>query len=279
MGKARLLVDNFFNPRIYAAHTLSSNENSDNTAAVAAGRRSSFDAWVPNTLNADAWNKARAETSRVADMVVLDQPHNFAGKSFRAQVSDDDFGTGNVQNAFIGNLPVATGAGVLTDQFGVLTPSGAWLKRYDPRAGYDWRAYYVAMGAGLKPSVPGLWIGLSYAPGEPRRPHTPAGMSELIVEETESNLGWRGAGKAATRRQGTMRFQFATLDDAEQGEWHLARIAERRPFWLIADEDRADLAVLAVLPRGLVGMLLEPNYFYPELTIPWVELDPLEFTP
>jgi hypothetical protein len=274
---ARLLVDNVFNPRIYPAHTLSSNENSTDTPLVAAGRRSVYDGWTSATLNADAWNKSRADTPRLADMIVVDHPHNLMTKIVKAQVCDDDF-AGTPQDAFNGAVPSVSAAGLLTDAFGVLTPDGAWLKRFDQRGGYDWRAYFVAMGAGLKPLVPGLWIGLSYSPGDPWRPHTPQGMSELIVTETESDAGWLGRGKVARRRQGTMLFKFSTLDDAEQADWHLQRISEGHPFWLIGDEERAEMAVLAILPKGLIGTVMEPNYFYPALTLPWQEVDPLEIT-
>lgn len=269
---SRLLVDNLFSPRIYGAHVLSSNENSDDTPLVGAARRSVYDAWTSTTLNADAWNKARCETPRMADMIVLDRS-NLQSETVKAQVSSDDFAT-TPQDAFNGAVPTVSAAGALTDAYGVLTPDGSWLKRYDVRGGDDWRAYYVAMGAGLKPIVPGLWIGLSYSPGDPWRPHTPQGMSELIVEETQSDRGWIGRGKPTKRRQGTMLFKFASMDDAEQADWHLQRIADGRPFWLIADEERGDLAVLAVLPKGMIGTVLEPGYFYPRLELPWVELNP-----
>lgn len=269
---SRLLVDNFFSPRIYSGHTLSSNENSDNTALVGAARRSTHDAWSPTTANNDAWNKSRNDVPRAADMIVIDRGHNLLGETVKVQDAADDFAT-TPEEPFNGTLPTYSGAGALTDAFGVVTPEGAWLKRFDTRWNYDWRAYYVAMGAGLVPLIPGLWIGLSWSPGDPWRPHAP-GMSELIVEETQSDQGWTGRGKATKRKQGVLHFKFATLFDAEEGDWHIQQIAAGRPFWVVPDEARGDLAFLAVIPKGMIGTVLEPQYFYPALDLPYIEWNP-----
>lgn len=268
---SRILVDNFYNPRIYSSHVLSSNENSDLTALVGASRRSVHDAWSPTTLNADAWNKSVNDRLRMADMIVLDRT-NLQTETAQAQCSEDDFAT-SVQDAFNGTLPSFTGAGALTDAFGVLTPGGDWLKRFDARGGTAWRAYYVAMGAGLKPIVPGLWIGLSWSPGFPWRPHAPT-RTELIVEETQSDRGWLGRGQGTRRRVGVLHFKFGTLLEAEEADWHIQQIAAGRPFWVIADEERGDHAFLAVVPKEVVGTVLEPGYFYPTLDIPYQELNP-----
>jgi hypothetical protein len=269
---SRLLVDNFFNPRVYGSHVLSSNENTDNTPLIGAARRSTYDAWTPSTLNADAWNKSRNDQQRSADMIVIDRGHTSAGKTVKAQLSDDDF-TLSIQDAFNGALPTVTAAGMLTDAFGVVTPEGVWLKRFDQRWGHDWRAYYVAMGAGLKPIIPGLWIGQSWSPGLPWRPHSPE-KTELVVEETQSDRGHIGRGAATRRKGGVLRFKFGTLLEAEEADWHIQRIAEGHAFWIIADEDRGDLAFLAVVTRDVIGTQLDPGYYYPTLDLPFVEWSP-----
>lgn len=268
---ARILVDNFFNPRIYPLHVLSSNENSDLTALVGASRRSTHDAWSPTTLNADAWNKSVNDRLCQADMIVLDRT-NLTTETVKAQCSEDDFAT-TPQDAFNGALPSYSEAGPLTGSVGVLTQGGDWLKRFDPRGGSAWRAYYVAMGAGLKPIVPGLWIGLSWSPGFPWRPHSPT-RTELVVEETQSDRGWLGRGQATKRKGGVLHFRFGTMLEAEAADWHIQQITDGRPFWVIADEDRGDLAFLAVVPKDFVGTVLEPGYFYPTLDIPYIELNP-----
>jgi hypothetical protein len=272
MGQPRILVDTFINPRIYGLHVLSASENSDNAPLVGAARRSTYDGWTSVTANLDAWLKSRNGTPRPADMIVLDRGHNLAGKTVKAQCSDDDF-VSPAQDAFSGALPTYSSTGALTDDFGVLTPEGAWLKRYNERLAYDWRAFVPAMGAGLKPLVTGLWIGMSWGPGYADRPFAP-GITELVVEEQESDLGWRGRGKGTRRRTGVMHLSFTTPFDAETAAPHLEQLARGRAFWIIPDDARAETSFLAVIPRGMFGLVLEPRYFYEKLDIPYSELDP-----
>jgi len=272
MGLPCLLVDNHFNSRIYPGHTLSAAENSTDAPLVGAARRSTYDAYISATANLDAWLKSRNGVTRVADMVVVERGHNQGGKTVKVQCCDDDF-VSAPQDAFNSVTPSSPGVGDVDDALGVRTWEGVWLKRFSPRSAYDWRYFVPALGAGLTCIVPGLWIGQCWQPGYVDRPLAP-GVTELIVEETESDQGWVGRGKATRRRQGVLHFSFATLFDAEQAVWHLDQYAAGRRMWVIADDERADDAFLAVLPKGLVGMQLEPRWFYPKLDLPYLEADP-----
>lgn len=272
MGLPCLMVDNFFNARIYAGHTLSAAENSTDAPLVGAARRSTYDAYVSLTTNTDAWLKSRNGVTRFADMVVVDRGHNQAGKVVKVQCCDDDF-VSTPQDAFNSITPTSAGAGSLDDALGVRTAEGTWLKRFTGRAAADWRYFVGAMGAGLVCTVPGLWIGQCWRPGYVDRPLA-IGMTELVVEEMESDQGWLGRGKAVPRRQGILHFSFPTLFDAEQAVWHLGQYAAGRRMWVIADDERAEDAFLAVLPKGLVGMNLDPHWFYPKLDLPYLEADP-----
>jgi len=272
MGQPCLLVDNFFNARIYAGHTLSAAENSTDAPLVGAARRSTYDAYQSTTPNLDAWLKSRNGVTRYADMVAVDRGHNQGGKTVKVQCSDDDF-VSPAQDAFNSLTPSTPGAGSLDDALGVRTAEGAWLKRFSGRGAADWRHFVGAMGAGIRCLVPGLWIGLCWRPGFVNRPHAP-GATRLVVERSESDQGWTGMGKAVRRRQGVLHFAFTTLFDAEQAVWHLDQYAAGRRMWVIADDERADDAFLAVIPDELVGMNLESSYFYPKLDLPYVEADP-----
>ena len=272
MGSARLLVDNVFNLRIYNAHTLSALESTDSAGLVGAGRRTTYDAYTSVTTNSEAWVRAQCDRVRGCDMIVWDRGHNVAGKTVKAQLSSDGF-SANIEDAFNGALPTMMASGSITDAYGVLTPEGAWLKLFSERGSADWRCDIPAMGASLKPVIPGLWIGHSYSPGQPFRPYGP-GVTELIVDETESDFGWRGRGRPTRRRAGTIHFKFANPWDAEQADWHVQRIAEGRPFWIVPDDDRAEQSFLAVLPKALVGMVVDIQQFYPVLDLPYQELDP-----
>lgn len=274
MGLPCLLVDSFFNTRIpaYAGHTLTAAENSTDAPLVGAARRSTYDAYTSTTANLDAWLKSRCAVPRVADMVAVDRGHNQPGKTVKVQCCDDDF-VSTPQDAFNSLTPTTPGAGSLDDALGVRTNEGAFLKRFSPRSAADWRYFVGAMGAGIRCTVPGLWVGQCWRPGYVDRPLA-QGATRLIVERTESDQGWTGMGKAVRRRQGTLHFSFATLWDAEQAAWHLDQYASGRRMWVIADDERADDAFLAVIPAELVGMNLEPRYFYPKLDLPYVEADP-----
>jgi hypothetical protein len=276
MGSPAILVENFYSLRQNNGHTLSASENSANAVFVGAARRSVYDAYTSITTNLDAWVRALCDRIRTANMVVFDRGQNVTGLTAKVQLSSDAFVT-NTENAFSGALPTVTAAGSLDDDFGVLTPEGAWLKRFNPRASLDWRVFIPAMGASLKPIVTGLWLGQCWTPGDPWRPHSPQ-VTELVVQETESDLGWIGRGKSTPRKTGVLHFKFATLYDAELAAQHLEHIAKGRAFWIVSDDARADQAFLAVMPKTSIGMVLEPNYFYPTLDLPYVELDPAEIT-
>lgn len=272
MGSPALLVDNFFNSRIYAGHTLSAAENSTDAPLVGAGRRSTYDAYQSTTPNLEAWLKSRCSVTRLADMLVVERGHNQAGKTVKVQLSNDDF-TLSTEDAFNSVTPLTAGTGSLDDALGVRTSEGVFLKRFTPRAGADWRYDVPALGSGIRCLVPGLWIGQCWRPGYADRPFA-TGMTTLVVDETQSDQGWIGRGKAVRRRQGTLRFSFTTSFDAEQAVWHLDQYAAGRRMWIVADDERADEAFLAVIPTDVVGLRLEPGYFYPKLDLPFVEADP-----
>ncbi len=272
MGLPCLLVDNFFNTRIYTGHVLSAVENSTDAPLVGAARRSTYDAYQSTTPNLDASLKSRNGITRYADMCVVDRGHNQGGKTVKVQCSDDNF-TLSTQDAVNTLTPSSPGAGSLDDALGVRNAEGAWLKRFTGRAAQDWQYFVGAMGAGLRCLVPGLWIGQCWRPSYIDRPLA-IGVTELVVEETESDQGWVGRGKSVPRRQGILHFSFPTQFDAEQAVWHLAQYAAGRRMWVIADDERADDAFLAVLPKGLIGLSLELGFFYPKLDLPYLEADP-----
>lgn len=274
MGSPAILVENFYSLRQNSSHTLSASENSSNAVFVGASRRSVYDAYTSATSNLDAWLRALCDRLRTANMVVVDRGHNVAGKTVNVQLSADAFIT-NTETAFTGAVPSTTGAGSLDDDFGVLTPEGSWLKRFNPRYSLDWRVFIPAMGASLKPIVTGLWLGQCWTPGDPWRPHAPQ-VTELVVQETESDLGWIGRGKSTPRKAGFLHFKFLTLFNAELAAQHLEHIAKGRAFWIIPDDARADQAFLAVIPKTSIGLVLEQNYFYPSLDLPYIEYDPQE---
>lgn len=251
---------------------MSAAEATTDAPLVGAGRRSVYDAYNSVTTNTDAWLKARCGIPRMADMVVVERDHNQGGKTVKAQVSNDDY-TLSSEDAFNGLTPSSAGAGSLDDALGVRTWEGAWLKRFNPRAGQDWRYFVGAMGAGLVATVPGLWIGLSWRPGFVDRPFGP-GIRALVVQEMQSDQGWIGRGKAVPRRQGILHFSFPSIFDGELALQHLELYTSNRRMWIIPDDERAEDAFLAIVPPEAVGESLNASKFYPQLDLPYLEVDP-----
>lgn len=275
MGSPCLLVDNIFNTRIpaYVGHTISALENSTDAPLVNAGRRSTYDAYSSVTTNSEAWIKARCGATRYCDMVVVERGHNQGGKTAKVQVCDDDFAT-TPQDAFNSITPSSPGAGKLDDALGVRSWEGAFLKRFSGRSGQDWRYDIPALGSGIVATIPGLWIGQCWRPDYVDRPLA-IGATRLIVSETQSDAGWIGRGRAVRRREGVLHFTFGTLFDAENAVWHLDQYLSGRRMWVVADDERAEDAFLAIVPAELVGQRIEPNWFYPKLDLPYVEADPV----
>lgn len=273
MGQPCLLVENYFNQRIYPNHTLSAAEASADAPLVGAGRRTTYDAYNSVTTNTEAWLKSRCGVTRMADMVVVDRGHNQGGKTVKCQVSDDDF-VSAPQDAFNGLTPSTPGAGSLDDALGVRTWEGAWLKRFSPRGGQDWRYDIPALGSGIVATVPGLWIGLSWRPGFANRPFAP-GITRLIVQESQSDAGWIGRGKGTRRREGVLLFQFTSMFDGELAVQHLDQYLAGRRMWIIPDDEQAQDAFLAVVPPEAAGLQLTSGWFYHRLELPYIEADPV----
>lgn len=271
MGSPALLVDNLINTRQYTGHTVTALENSTDAPLVAAGRRSTYDAYNSITTNSEAWIKVACGVPRSADMCVVERGNNQGGKTAKVQCSDDDFTT--IQDAFNGVTPSGAGAGSLDDAYGVRTPEGVWLKRFSYRSANSWRYDVPALGSGIVATIPGLWIGTSWRPSFVDRP-LGIRATRLIVEETQSDQGWIGRGKGVRRREGVLHFTFASMFDAESAVWHLDQYTMGRRMWVIADDERADDAFLAIAPSDLIGQRLDPSYFFPKLDLPYLEADP-----
>ncbi len=272
MGQPALLVDNFFNTRMYPGHVLSAAEASTDAPLVGVGRRSSYDAYNSVTTNLDAWLKARCGVPRMADMIVVERDHNQGGKTVKVQCCDDDF-VSTPQDAFNSITPSSPGTSSLDDALGVRNWEGAWLKRFSARAAQDWRYFVGAMGAGLVMTVPGLWIGLSWRPGFIDRPFGP-GIRTLIIQEVQSDQGWIGRGKGVPRRQGILHFSFPSIYDGELALWHLEQYTAPHRMWVVPDDERAEDAFLATVPAEAVGESINTSKFYPQLDLPYLEADP-----
>jgi len=279
MDRPVFFGDNVFSRTQYPLHVITADEEpvGHEAALVANGRRHGLNFATSTTANDPWFLKAVFDQVRGADMVALDRGHNLAGKQIKLEFSDDDWAT-PAQVAVDCFIPANPGAGSLDDANGVVTEEGAWLKRFPFRSGAACRLYVPAMGAGLRPQVVGLWVGVSYSPEHLFRPSAPDN-DFLLVEETVFPSGWRSHGRAAYPRQGAIRLKMADYFAYELARYHLQFVFGRnRPTWIVHDEDQADRAVLADrVANSELGLVKESgsNWSHPQGLIAWSEREPL----
>ncbi|HEX6940890.1 MAG TPA: hypothetical protein VF158_15845, partial [Longimicrobiales bacterium] len=160
--RTRILAENLFSPAAYPGHVVTASEEPAGTEAFRAGtgrRHALTNRWTPSTANVEHWIQVTADQVRAADMIAIDRGHNLAGVALQLQISDDDFATWETVLSFAIPSTAAGGAQSLDD--GALTEEGAYLRRFDLAAASQWRLVIPPMGAGLRPQIVGLYLGLS----------------------------------------------------------------------------------------------------------------------
>ena len=281
MGQTVFLADNLLNGRIYPLHSITAEEEPAGFEAwrVASGRREGTSYATASTANSDWWLKVVCDRLRAANVLVLDRGHNLDGKAVKLQWSPDNTVWLDIIN--LTALPSAPGgtldaiygtAGV----WGAVTDEGAWIVRFPVTAAVYWRLLIPAMGAGLTPQIPGLWLGRAYETTALTRPIAEGGH-QLVGEMAESAAGWLGFDRRTPRREGTFELELPDVFEYELLRLHLEGLyGHGRPMWIVWDDEQADDALLAILPPGRIGARREPRWFYHKCTVPYIEHEPLE---
>lgn len=234
--------------------------------------RSAYSYWQPGSTNVLSWIQIQNGQVRGANYLVLDRGHNLKGFPVNLLGSQDGFTTSVTVNA--GTVPTVVG-GTLGSPNGVLTEEGAWIITF-PATGFTyWRLSIPALGVGLQPTIPGMYLGMSYQPIGLYRPY-PEHPTELRAQEVVSSLGWRGRGPRGFNRMGSFELRMDT-----DFEYPLARFTVEelygagRPMWIIEDQARATEAFLAIRPLGVQGFSRPPNWAFPVMGCAFVEHEPL----
>lgn len=280
MGRPIFLVENAFNLLQFPLHALAANEEASGHEAfrIANGRRSSLDYWTPTTLNVSANVKVTCDVSRTCDTFILDRGHNLGGKEVILERSDNDFSSSTT--VFDITLPSASAPGDIDDANGVVNEEGAWLKRFSPAGALGWRIRVPAMGASLKPQIVGAWLGQAYSPADIFRPLSVDGGT-LYTQESASAMAWMGRGPRNFRREGDITLQFPDLTEYATARYHLHQRfhKEGRPMWIVFDDTKADVSLLALGPAGARwGFTREPQWFAERVSMPYLEHEPLPVT-
>lgn len=240
------LVDNLFSDSQYPAATLSANEEASGREAwrVGDGRRSSQDYWSPTTANNAAYVEVDLGAGETAtpDVIVIDRGHNLAGKTVLLKR-----GSGGATTVFTATIPSAvTDNQDIDGANGVLTPEGAWIKRFTGAADRYWRLHVNAMGAGLLPQIVGLWVGTSITP-DLSMPVTEDVISLMSHQTLLPSTGWMGRTTPVRQRVGQLSFKLASESAYQSLDAHLRdNFMRGRPMWVVVDDTRAERAVLVM---------------------------------
>ena len=274
MSRPVFLSENLFNERQFPDHTIDAEEEPTGYEAwrVATGRRSGIHWWEPTTANSDTYIDVTCDRVRAADLLVIDRGHNLANYDFEIRGSQDDFTT--YETVLDTTIPAVSTPGTLDD--GVLTEEGVYIRRVDLRGYKYWRPFIPAMGAGLKPKIVGLYLGLSYSP---EHLDMPLGVDAdtMIVAETQSEAGWLGRGSVTQRREDTINLRLSNFTEYDQARYHIQGLyGAGFPMWYIPDDEQADQAMCIVRPAGgSLGFYRRTDYGYAQASFAYLEHEPL----
>lgn len=279
MGNPVFLADNVFSTHIYSGHTLTAEEEADGfpVERLANGRRSTNDYWTPTTANSDTWVQSQADRARCVTCCVIDAsnlPEN--GATVRLKVSSDAMTT--FSTPFDLTLPqFAAVGGSLESGLGALTEDlRTWAILFPPEVGTYFRLEVDAMGAGLLPTIGGLWVGLAHdVPRDFDMPWS-EDVDQLTVVRTASDANWLGLGTATPQRVG----QFGLrIDDEFRYDVH--RLHYRSLYgmgvasWVWFDRDQAERGMAILRPDGAFGFAYEEDWaLRRRATIPYQEHQP-----
>jgi len=276
--KARFFSENFYNDIMFSGHVISANTAAAGNEAfrVGTGRRmSARNKWTPTALNLAAWIKVVCDRVRTANCIVMDRGHNLAGETIRLEVSDDNFTTKT--EVFNTVVPTLVFPNNHLDQLpGVKTEEGAWAFKFTPTSGRYWRLFIDAMGAGLKPEIVGLYLGLSYEPDYHLDLPFEDESGESFYNDVMSDTAWVASTRAASRRAGPIGLRLSSKDEYEKARYHIKKLfmEERRLMWIFFNQQEAERAVLARHNRGEYSFNVREGWHFRQSSFSWFEHEP-----
>lgn len=276
---ARFLSENFYNDLMFPAHTIDalSEETGNQAWRVGTGRRSSVrNAWKPTAFNLEAWIRVNCGAAKAADMIVIDRGHNLSGETVVVE-ADDNASFSSPTTIFNGTIPTSvTVDDDLSATPGVLTEEGAWMYQFTEVTEQYWRVRIPAMGAGLRPEIIGLYLGKSYEPLYHLDLPFEDDSGEALFDEVVSDTAWSAATRAASRRRGQIRIRLST--DAEYTDARLTIktrfMQNRRPMWIVFNQEQAERAALAMHARGPYGFVRADGWKPRQAQFEWNEHQP-----
>lgn len=276
MGKPRFLCENLFNLMQFESHTIASNSETAGYEdwRVGTSRRSDLNRWTPAVTNTQSYVRVTCDRLRAANMIVVDRNSNLAGERVRLRVSDGKFT--DYTEVFSVRIPTVSHYGAAVDEApGALTEEGAWVYKFDTHIGNTWAFYVDAMGAGEKPYIGGLYLGLSFQPT--RGPGLPWDdeARELAMEEIVSPSLWVASNRPAQRKAVTLQLRMDSTEEYDQARYHFHSLAWKgQKFWYVPDDAQAERAWLAYAPPGIHSAPFDGSWPYRTLGLTMYEHEP-----
>lgn len=255
MARPLFLVENFLSWRTFPDHVLaaSSTETGLDVRFVGTGRRQrSLNRWAPSTTNADAYVTCALNRVRAFTHLAIDRDHNLGGYPVQVRASDDGFSTYTT----VASATIPTGVypnSRLSDGLPIRTEEGAILWDLGEQNAKAVRIFVPAMGAGLKPEIVGLHLGLGWSPEHALRKPYSHGKIRLVYEVERSPEGWAAAGTIGKLRVGQPGLRLER-SEYPQARYHIEELFfARKPMWLVMDTNEAEKARYVVAPPGDAG--------------------------
>lgn len=270
---AKLLVDNVFSPVQYPDVVLTANEELAGSEVEMFSTLRREDGWEPTTYNNDAWAKATHTQPRAVNFICL-WAHNLRGKTYRLQVSNDDF-TASIETLVDVVIPSNPGVGNVGDALGVLTEDLMWIKAVPTRYAVGIRHFVPAMGANQRPRINGI---VGTVCSFDRKFGDLVDGNNFRAEQMRSARGVVGFGESDIARDGAVPIDLPSLFAYEDFRFHLQRYDGTAtgapiPGLLVFDEARAEQAVMIHRPPGRAAFRQSRSYFYPAGELQYEEHD------
>ncbi len=280
MAGPRFLAESFFNIQQFPGHTITAEEETTGFEAwrVGAARRVGGRIrayWTPTTANSTSWVECKCDRARAADMLVIDRGHNLDGETVNLEASDDNFAT--TTEVFSVVLPSnVVSNSRLSDTPGVKTTEGAYVISFDYHVALYWRIFVAAMGAGLKPQIPGAYLGKSFSPtNRPPRAWDDE-PTQIVYQQIVSDSLWTSSSRKAKRRGASVTMKMASDLEQNQARYHFRSLYHGGGdvMWNVPDTDNAERAWLAEAPPGRDSQAYPANYPRRIVSVSMVEHNP-----
>ncbi len=267
-----LLTDNLYNTRQYPSHTVTASGGAVTgyeVFRIANARRHARDYWTPSSSNTTVNIDVACDRVRAANMLVIDRNSGLSGATVTVTSSQQSSYATSEDISF--TVPASVyRANTLRPGHPVKTQEGAIILTFNLSAGKYWRVTVAAMGAGIKPTIGGLWLGRSYTPTIVPLPWDD---ETRYLERQDVRLGMPGA-FSDTGRSADLRIMVKNDAEWETARRSMLQFWSGTPLWYVADSDYGENSWLGYAPPTSFGAPYT-NRTGRDLTISLSELQPV----